>query len=92
VKGTRKTHQDKGDIYITKTTSPTLVKLFQQQFQRDIALFLKLRYEELVFGGHIILTCIGRKHEDVLRGESNHHLYGLLAQSLQSLVDEVNVN
>ncbi|PVH48192.1 hypothetical protein PAHAL_4G272600 [Panicum hallii] len=88
VKGTRKTHQDKGDIYITKTTSPTLVKLFQQQFQRDIALFLKLRYEELVFGGHIILTCIGRKHEDVLRGESNHHLYGLLAQSLQSLVDE----
>ncbi|PUZ61558.1 hypothetical protein GQ55_4G285800 [Panicum hallii var. hallii] len=88
VKGTRKTNQDKGDIYITKTTSPTLVKLFQQQFQRDFALFLKLRYEELAFGGHIILTFIGRKHEDVLRGESNHHLYRLLAQSLQSLVDE----
>ena len=87
----RKTHQDNRDIYITKTTSPTLAKLFQQQFQRDFSLFLKLRYEELVFGGHIILTIIGRKYEDVFSGESNHHLYGLLAQSLQSLVDEVNV-
>ncbi|RLN11437.1 anthranilate O-methyltransferase 2-like [Panicum miliaceum] len=88
VKGTGKTHQHNRDIYITKTTSPTLAKLFQQQFQRDFSLFLKLRYEELVFGGHIILTFIGRKHEDVLSTESNHHLYGLLAQSLQSLVDE----
>ncbi|CAN6178603.1 unnamed protein product [Urochloa humidicola] len=52
------------------------------------SLFLRLRYEELVFGGHIILTFIGRKHDDVFIGESNHHLYGLLAQSLQSLVDE----
>ncbi|PAN25070.1 hypothetical protein PAHAL_4G272400 [Panicum hallii] len=87
LKGTGKTHQDKGDIYITKTMSPSVVKLFQQQFQKDFSLFLKLRYEELVFGGQIILTFIGRKHEDVFNGEPNH-LYGLLAQSLQSLVDE----
>ncbi|RCV21057.1 hypothetical protein SETIT_4G106900v2 [Setaria italica] len=87
LKGTGKTLKDKGDIYITKTTSPSIVKLFQQQFQKDFSLFLKLRYEELVFGGQIILTFIGRKYEDVFSGESNH-LYGLLAQSLQSLADE----
>ncbi|KAF8641717.1 hypothetical protein HU200_067740 [Digitaria exilis] len=87
LKGTRKTCQDKGDIYITKTTSPSIVKLFQQQFEKDFSLFLKLRYEELVFGGQIILTFIGRKYEDVFSGESNH-LHGLLGQSLQSLVDE----
>ncbi|CAN6170415.1 unnamed protein product [Urochloa humidicola] len=88
LKITTKMRQDNGNIYITKTTSPALVKLFQQQFQMDFSLFLRLRYEELVFGGHIILTFIGRKHDDVFIGESNHHLYGLLAQSLQSLVDE----
>ena len=71
--------------------SPSVVKLFQQQFQNDFSLFLKLRFEELVFGGQIILTFIGRKYKDVFSGESNH-LYGLLAQSLQSLVDEVNLN
>ncbi|CAN6178607.1 unnamed protein product [Urochloa humidicola] len=87
LKGARKTSQDKGDIYITKTTSPSIVKLFQQQFQKDFSLFLKQRYDELVFGGQILLTFIGRKYEDVFSGESNH-LYGLLAQSLQSLVDE----
>lgn len=64
------------------------MKLFQEQFQKDFSLFIKLRYEELVFGGQIILTFIGRKYEDVFSGESNH-LYGLLAQSLQYLVEEV---
>lgn len=75
------------DIYITKTMSPSMVKLFQQQFQKDFSLFLRLRYEELVSGGQMVLTFIGRKHENVFTGESNH-LYGLLAQSLKSLVDE----
>jgi hypothetical protein len=58
VNGTEKTHKDNGDIYITETTSPTLVKLFQQQFQSDFSLFLKLRYEELLFGGHIYYSNI----------------------------------
>ncbi|KAJ1258810.1 hypothetical protein BS78_10G103300 [Paspalum vaginatum] len=87
IKAARKTCLDAGDIYITKTMSPSIVNLFQQQFQKDFSLFLKLRYKELVFGGQMILTFIGRKHEDVYSGESNH-LYGLLAQSLQAMVDK----
>ncbi|KAL6606951.1 hypothetical protein ACP70R_042604 [Stipagrostis hirtigluma subsp. patula] len=87
LEGTIKTHLDKGNIYITKITSASMVKLFQEQFKKDFSLFLKLRYEELVFGGQMVLTFIGRKNEDVFRGESNH-LYGLLAESLQSLVDK----
>ncbi|TVU11857.1 hypothetical protein EJB05_45466 [Eragrostis curvula] len=87
LEGTRKTHTDGGDIYITSTSSPSTVKLFQKQFQKDFSLFLKLRYEELVFGGQMVLTFIGRKKEDVHSGEPNQ-FYGLLAQSLQSLVDE----
>ncbi|WVZ81767.1 hypothetical protein U9M48_029109 [Paspalum notatum var. saurae] len=88
LEGMRKTCLDKGEIYITKTVSPSIVKLFQQLFQKDLSLFLKLRYEELVFGGQMVLTFIGRKHEDVFCGESNHHFYGLLAQSLQSMVEK----
>ncbi|GJN00178.1 hypothetical protein PR202_ga17591 [Eleusine coracana subsp. coracana] len=89
LEGTNKTSQDEGDIYITQTSSSSVVKLYQEQFKKDFSLFLRLRYEELVFGGQMVLTFIGRKNEDVLSGDSNHHLYGLLAQSLQSLVDEV---
>ncbi|KAK3128846.1 hypothetical protein QOZ80_6BG0467120 [Eleusine coracana subsp. coracana] len=89
LEGVNKTSQDEGDIYITQTSSSSVVKLYQEQFKKDFSLFLRLRYEELVFGGQMVLTFIGRKNEDVLSGDSNHHLYGLLAQSLQSLVDEV---
>jgi anthranilate O-methyltransferase len=89
LEGVTKTPQDEGSIYITETSSPLVVKLCQRQFQKDFSLFLKLRYEELVFGGQMVLTFIGRKNEDVLSRESNHHLYGLLAQSLQSLVDKI---
>jgi len=65
-----------------------VVKLYQQLFQMDLLLFLKLRYEELVFGGQMVLTFLGRKNEDVYKGDLNH-LCGLLALSIQSLVQKV---
>ncbi|WVZ80037.1 hypothetical protein U9M48_027552 [Paspalum notatum var. saurae] len=65
--------------------SLSVVKLYQDQFQMDLLLFLKLRYEELVLGGQMVLTFLGRKSEDVYEGDLNH-LCGLLAQSIQSLV------
>uniref|UniRef100_A0ACD6ANZ8 Uncharacterized protein n=1 Tax=Avena sativa TaxID=4498 RepID=A0ACD6ANZ8_AVESA len=78
---------NKGNIYVAKNTPPYIVKLYQEQFRNDFLLFLKLRYEELVFGGQMLLTFLGRKNEDAYSGELNH-LYGLLAQSIQFLVEE----
>ncbi|KAK3132076.1 hypothetical protein QOZ80_6AG0515420 [Eleusine coracana subsp. coracana] len=83
----KKSLVDEGDIYITATSSPSIVKLFQKQFQNDFSIFLKLRHEELVLGGQMVLTFVGRKIEDVHSGEPNH-FYGLLGQSLRSLVDK----
>ncbi|XP_021308636.1 benzoate O-methyltransferase isoform X3 [Sorghum bicolor] len=76
---------NKDNIYITKTTPSSVVKCFQEQFNKDFSLFLKLRHEELVYGGKMVLTFVGRKDEDVYNGDMNQ-LYGLLARSLQSLV------
>ncbi|KAJ1258894.1 hypothetical protein BS78_10G111000 [Paspalum vaginatum] len=77
---------DNGDnIYIARTTPPNVVKIYQDQFQKDLMLFLELRYEELAFGGQMVLTFLGRKNEDVYSGSMNY-LYELLAQSLQTLV------
>ena len=67
---------NKDNIYITKTTPSFVVKCFQEQFHKDFSLFLKLRHEELVYGGKMVLTFVGRKDEDVYNGDMNQ-LYGL---------------
>jgi len=80
---------NEGNIYIAKTTSPSVVELYQEQFQKDLTLFLELRYKELAFGGQMVLMFLGRKEDDVYSGSMNY-IYELLAQSLQSLVEKVD--
>ena len=76
-----------GNIYIAKSMPPSVVKMFQDQFQKDMSLFLKLRHQELVPGGQMLLTFLGRKKEGVLDGDLSH-LCALLAEALQALVTE----
>ncbi|KAK1699588.1 hypothetical protein QYE76_016285 [Lolium multiflorum] len=80
-------NQNEGNIYIAENTPPYVVKLYQEQFQKDFLLFVKLRCNELVFGGQMLLIFVGRKYEDAYSGGLNH-LFGLLAQSIQFLVNE----
>jgi len=65
-----------------------VVKLYRKQFQEDLSLFLKLRHKELASNGQMVLAFLGRKNQDVLRGEVSY-MWGLLAQALQSLAKEV---
>jgi hypothetical protein len=64
-----------------------VVKLYQELFETDLLLFLKLRHA----GGQMVLTFLGRKNEDVYKGDLNHAC-GLLAQSIKSLVHKAQQN
>jgi len=46
-----------------------VVKLYRKQFQEDFSLFLKLRHKELASNGQMVLSFLGRKSQDMLRGE-----------------------
>ncbi|KAK3155108.1 hypothetical protein QOZ80_2BG0198940 [Eleusine coracana subsp. coracana] len=73
--------RNEGDIYIWEATPPSVVKLYRKQFEEDFSLFLRLRHSELVAGGQMVLTFLGRKNNDVLRGQVSY-MWGLLAQAL----------
>ncbi|KAJ4764844.1 S-adenosyl-L-methionine-dependent methyltransferase superfamily protein [Rhynchospora pubera] len=81
------TSPNKGNIYIRKTSSPLVVKLHQNQFQRDFSVFLKSRFEELVPGGQIVLTFLGRNKVDIYNGEMSS-IWGLVSESINSMVLE----
>ncbi|KAJ1699857.1 hypothetical protein LUZ63_008369 [Rhynchospora breviuscula] len=80
-------HLNKGNIYIGKTSPPLVVKFYQDQFRRDFSLFLKLRFNELVPGGQMVLAFSGRKKRDIYNGELSI-IWGLLSESLNSMVLE----
>ncbi|CAN6324896.1 unnamed protein product [Urochloa humidicola] len=87
LKGNGGAYLNEGNIFITETSSPLVVKLFRKQFEKDFSVFLRQRHEELVSGGQMVHAFLVRKNEDVFSGDLNH-LLRLLAHSLQTLIDE----
>ncbi|GAY66729.1 hypothetical protein CUMW_251140 [Citrus unshiu] len=55
---------NKRNIYITKSSPPSVCQAFLEQFQRDFSAFLSLRSEEIVSGGRMFLTFLGRSIAD----------------------------
>ncbi|KAM3296557.1 hypothetical protein ACQJBY_038743 [Aegilops geniculata] len=82
----RGSYLNEGNIHLGKTTPHSVTKLFREQFQIDFELFLKLRSQELMSDGRMLLTFLGRKSNEMLmRGESGT-MWELLSESFQSLV------
>ena len=61
-----------------------MVKLYRKQFQEDFSLFLKLRHKELASNGQMVLSFLGRKSQDVLRGEVSY-MWGCLRRLFSPL-------
>ncbi|KAJ0516034.1 putative salicylate carboxymethyltransferase [Helianthus annuus] len=78
---------NKGNIYISKTSPPSVIKAYHEQFQRDFLIFLKCRAEEMVSGGRMVLTTLGRRSDDPCSKECCY-LWDLLAETLNNMVVE----
>ncbi|XP_027356713.1 7-methylxanthosine synthase 1-like [Abrus precatorius] len=57
---------NKGAIYLTKTSPPSVHKAYFAQFQEDFKFFLRSRSSELLPGGAMVLTFIGRDENNDL--------------------------
>ncbi|KVG72834.1 SAM dependent carboxyl methyltransferase [Cynara cardunculus var. scolymus] len=55
---------NKANIYMSKTSPPNVIQGYQKQFYSDFTNFLNLRSEEIVCGGRMVLTFLGRSIAD----------------------------
>lgn len=79
---------NEGRIYISKSSPPSVANAYFAQFRRDFSLFLKSRSEEIIAGGRMVLTLLGRSNPDLIGGE-NCYKFDLLADLLNDMVSEV---
>ena len=81
--------KNKMSVYITGSSPISEHKAYLNQFQTDFTTFLRMRSEEMVCNGCMVLTLLGRKtHVDPLYRDCCHY-WTLLPQSLSDLVFEV---
>ncbi|XP_062143290.1 S-adenosyl-L-methionine:benzoic acid/salicylic acid carboxyl methyltransferase 3-like [Alnus glutinosa] len=78
---------NKGNIYMASTSPPGVLRAYYEQFQSDFSMFLKCRAEELVAGGRMVLTFLGRSSDDPSSKECCY-IWELLALALNDMVSE----
>ncbi|XP_004493098.1 probable jasmonic acid carboxyl methyltransferase 1 [Cicer arietinum] len=75
---------NKGNIYISSTSPPSVYEAYFKQFERDFKYFLKSRFEELALNGMMVLTFIGRDKTNQITSMPQ----GLLGMVLNEMVQE----
>ncbi|GFZ10350.1 jasmonic acid carboxyl methyltransferase [Actinidia rufa] len=82
-----RTPLNRGKLYISKTSPHCVLEAYLSQFEKDLFLFLKSRSEEMVPGGRMVLSFMGRRSVDPSAEESCYH-WELLARALMSMASE----
>ena len=83
------TEGNKGNIYLSTKSPPSVVKAYTEQFQKDRGVFLRTRSDELAKGGQMVLTYWGRNTEEPTCMGSDC-VWDLFDTVLNQLVSEVS--
>ncbi|CAA0839261.1 S-adenosyl-L-methionine-dependent methyltransferases superfamily protein [Striga hermonthica] len=78
---------NKPNIYVASNSPKNVINAYYDQFQRDFSTFLKCRSKEVVAGGKMVLTILGRK-SDVPSSKDSGYIWELMAIALQEMVYE----
>uniref|UniRef100_A0A0D9V4L9 Uncharacterized protein n=1 Tax=Leersia perrieri TaxID=77586 RepID=A0A0D9V4L9_9ORYZ len=75
-------------MVISSTSLPAVAAAYSRQFRRDFSLFLRSRAAEVVFGGRMVLTMLGRENDERSQHADRNTtlLWDLLSESLAVLV------
>lgn len=87
LEGEGKRKMNKGKLYISSTSPRSVLEGYGEQFKNDFSRFIKSRSEEMVSGGRMVLSLMGRISMDPTTADSCHH-WELLAQALTTLASQ----
>lgn len=79
---------NKDNIYLASTSPKCVIKAYYQQFRKDFVMFLKCRSKEVIAGGKMVLTILGRKSDDA-SSKDGCYIWELMAMALRQMVSEV---
>ncbi|KAL2927994.1 Salicylate carboxymethyltransferase [Bienertia sinuspersici] len=79
---------NRGNVYIGRTSPPNVLKAYYEQYEKDFSTFLRFRSKEVVLGGIMVLTVLGRKSVEPYSKESCC-MTNFLATSLNEMDSEV---
>ena len=80
---------NKGKICISNSSPQCVLDAYSMQFQKDFELFLRSRAQEIVDGGRMVLTFLGRPSSDPTAAQGPFYQWELLAHALMAMVLEV---
>uniref|UniRef100_A0A7N2R3A3 Uncharacterized protein n=1 Tax=Quercus lobata TaxID=97700 RepID=A0A7N2R3A3_QUELO len=89
-------NNNKGNIYMGKTSPHNVFEAYLEQFQSDFSLLLRSRADEIKLGGQMILTFIGRSIKDPTTRDC-YLVLELLAKCLlnmaaEGLIEEADID
>lgn len=84
-----RTTLNKGKLYISSTSPSEVINKYMSQFQKDFFLFLQSRSPEMVAGGRMLLSLMGRSSIDPTAEDGCYYQWELLALALSILVSKV---
>ncbi|KAJ6805770.1 salicylate carboxymethyltransferase-like [Iris pallida] len=79
---------NKGNVYMSPASPPSVATRYFEQFQEDFSMFLRSRSQELVVGGRMVLSMLGRRSHDIHKKINEFPLYEALSKSLSIFVSQ----
>ncbi|GMI80269.1 hypothetical protein like AT5G38020 [Hibiscus trionum] len=76
---------NKGNVYMARTSPPNVFKAYADQFRKDFTNFLSLRSKEMIPQGRMVLTFMARKNADPSKDD---YCWELVAKSIVDLVEQ----
>jgi jasmonate O-methyltransferase len=80
---------NKGKIYISESSPQCVLDAYSMQFQKDFTVFLRSRAQEIVDGGRMVLSFLGRPSSDPTAAQTTFDQWELLAHALLAMVLKV---